>query len=108
MVFETKDQIIKRKKLARYRFRALILKARLNAYWLSELDDVSIGENVAKNITIILNRSHKKRSVLTIHDKTILKKKPNGRTKDETAQLKKLFDELPCLKIFTPVRNFFS
>lgn len=103
MVFETKEQIIKRQKLARYRFRAIIRKAQLNAYWLRELEDATLGENVAKNITIILNRSTEKRSVLTIHDKTILKKKAHERTKEERTHLTKLFDELPCFKIFDPV-----
>lgn len=118
MVFETKEQIIRRKKVARYRFRALIRKAHLNSYWLSQLDDLSLGENVSKNITIILNRSQKQRGVLTIHDKKCLKKLPGDRTKDEVEQLKKLFDELPCFQTIPPVsfqksfqrafRNIFS
>lgn len=104
MVFETKEQIIRRKKVARYRFRALIRKARLNAHWLSELEDLTLGENVAKNITIILNRSQQKRGVLTIHDKATLRKPPAERTKGEIEHLTMLFDELPCMSSISPVR----
>lgn len=103
MVYETKEQIIKRKKLARYRLRALIRKARLNAYWLSELDDLTLGDNALKNITIIMKRPTQSRSVLTIHDKTMLKKAQATRTMDEGENLTKLFDELPCFQSFTPV-----
>lgn len=102
MVFETKEQIIRRNKMARYRFRAIIRKAWLNSYWLSELDDLSLSDNVEKNIAIILNRSKTKRSVLTIHDKTILRTPLSERTKDDTKSLVKLIDELPCFKSFTP------
>lgn len=105
MVFETKEQIIRRKKIARYRFQALIRKARLNAHWLSELEDLTLGENVAKNITIIFNRSQQKRGVLTIHDKATLRKPPAERTKGETEHLATLFDELPCMSSISPVRN---
>lgn len=103
MVFETKEQIIRRKKMARYRFRALIRKAFVNSYWLSELDDLTLGENVSKNITIILKRSQKRHGVLTIHDKKSLKKSPADRSKDEVEHLKKLFEDLPCFQSIPPV-----
>lgn len=103
MVFETRDQIIKRKKMAKYRLRAFIRKAFLNSYWLSELDDVTLGENVSKNITIILKRSQKRHGMMTIHDKRNLKMSPENRTKDQVEQLKKLFDELPCFQSISPV-----
>lgn len=105
MVYETKEQIIRRKKMARYRFRAIIRKALLNSFWLSELDDLSLGDNVQKNITIILKRRQKMRGVLTIHDKTSLRKPPTERTNEEVLHLKKLFDELPCFSSLAPVRS---
>jgi hypothetical protein len=105
MVFETKEQIIKRKKLARYRFRTLIRKAYLNSYWLSELDDVALGENAARNIAIIMKRSNKRRGVLTLNDKTILKKPAEMRTKEENQQLMKLFDALNCFNVVPSVRK---
>lgn len=103
MVFETKEQIIRRKKAARYRFRTLIRKTSVNSFWLSELDDLTLGENASKNIAIILKRSQKQRSVLTIHEKTSLKKPAEDRSKDEVEHLKKLFDHLQCFQGISPV-----
>lgn len=95
MVFETKEQIIRRKKMARFRLRAIIKKARLNAYWLSELEDLTLGENAMKNIAIILQRPTESRGILTLHDKAILNKPAAVRTKQEVEHLTKVFDELP-------------
>lgn len=101
MVFETKDQIIRRKKLARFKFRFLARKALFNKAWLSELDE-QIGENVKKNIAIILKRPHRK-GALTIIEKRLLKKHWKSRSEEEEEKLKKLFDTLPCFRTFTPV-----
>jgi Cyclic nucleotide-binding domain len=101
-MLETKEQIAWRK-AAKYRLRALIRKVRLNAFWLSELEDVTLGQNVLKNITIILNRSREKRGVLTIHEKAMLRKAPQSRTREEIAHLSKMFDVLPCFKPFSPI-----
>lgn len=101
MVFETKDQIIRRKKLSRFKFRFLVRKAFFNKTWLSELDE-EIGENVMKNIAIILKRSHQK-GALTIIEKSILKKHWKSRSEEEEEKLQKLFDQLPCFQTFTPV-----
>lgn len=106
MVFETKEQIIRRKKMARYRLRAIIRKAHLNSFWLSELEDVTLGENVMKNITIILKQSQTKRSVLTIHDKKLLRKPLGDRTKEEVKQLIDSFHQLPCFQSFSPVKIY--
>lgn len=103
MVYETKEQIIRRKKVARYRLRAVIRKAHLNSFWLSELEDATLGDNVMKNITIILKQSQAKRSILTIHDKTMLRKPSAERTKDEVAHLNELFHQLPCFELIAPV-----
>ncbi|CRK89954.1 CLUMA_CG003682, isoform A [Clunio marinus] len=103
MVFETKEQIIKRTKLARYRFRVLIRKACLNSRWLSVLEDTKLGDNVLKNITIALKRSQQKQSVLTVHDKANLRKPFSERTKEVYAYLETLFDELQCFKSLTPI-----
>lgn len=103
MVFETKEQIIRRKKMAKYHLRALVRKARLNAYWLSELEDLKLGDDALKNITIIMRRPPESLGILTIHDKTILKRPHAARSKEEVAHLVKLFDELPCFKTINPV-----
>lgn len=102
MVFETKEQIIRRRKLARFKFRFLARKAFLNKSWLSELDDDVIGEDVKKNVAIILKRSHRKGAV-TIIEKRILKKHWKSRSNEEEEALQKLFDNLPCFQTFAPV-----
>lgn len=101
MVFETKDQIIRRKKLARFKFRFLARKAFFNKAWLSEIDE-TIGEDVKKNVAIILKRSHRK-GALTIIEKRILKKDWRYRSDEEVEALQKLSDTLPCFQYFTPV-----
>ena len=101
MVFITKEQIIKRKRLARFRFKTLVRKALFNKSWLSQIDD-QIGEDVKKNVAIILNRSNKKGGI-NLLEKSILKTPLNKRTEDEIGVLKKLFDKIPCFQRFTPV-----
>ena len=102
MVFETKDQIIRRKKLARFKFRTLVRKVFFNASWISELDEEKIGENVQKNVAIILKRSHKQ-GALTMIEKRILQKKWKDRNEEENKVLELLFNSLPCFASFTPV-----
>lgn len=101
MVYETKDQIIRRKKIARFKFRILARKVYFNKAWLSEIDE-QLGEDVKKNVAIILQRSRKK-GALTIIEKRILKKASGSRNEEEEEKLKKLFDHLPCFETFTPV-----
>lgn len=106
MVFETKDQIIRRQKLVRYKFKALARKAQLNSYWLTQLDDVDLSENVPTISAIRLKRKGK-RGVLTLQDKTLLRKPPAERTEEELKHLVNLLDELPGLKEFSPVMKAF-
>ena len=101
MVFLTKEQIIKRKREARFRFKTSVRKAFFNKKWLSELDE-KIGEDVKKNVAIILNRSNKKVGI-TLLEKSILKTPVNKRTEEEVDIVNKLFDKIPCFQIFMPV-----
>ncbi|CAO1431204.1 unnamed protein product [Diamesa serratosioi] len=105
MVYETKDQILKRKKLAKYRLRSLVRHALVNAYWLAELEDTRLGENVKRNVTIILKR-HKvqeKANLMSIIYKRILKTDPQKRTQNELKNLETLFGNLPCFKYYSPL-----
>lgn len=106
MVFETKEQIIKRKRMARYRFKAIARKAQFNSYWL--LDDIDIDKNVPKNVAVLLKRFKERRGVLTLQEKSLLRKSSAARTKEDFKHLEKLFDELPCFKEFSPVSFFFA
>lgn len=105
MVFETKEQIIKRKRAARYRFQRVALSASKNP-WIADQQDAELGDDALKNVAIILNRSQRTEHVqLLLHDKTSLRKPLNKRTKDEIIHLELLFDKLPCFQSFSPVRS---
>lgn len=101
MVYLTKEQIFKRKRLARFRFKTLARKAFLNKSWLSEIDD-QIGEDVKKNVAIILNRSVHKQG-LSLLEKSITKIPPNQRTGEELKKLEKVCENIPCFQVFIPV-----
>jgi hypothetical protein len=107
-MFYTREEKIRRRRLARYRLRALIRKVYLNYLWLSELEDLKLGDDAQKNITIILRRPTQQRGMLTIHDKRILNTKHIDRTEEEKIELLKLLDELPCFKNYPPVINLLS
>lgn len=105
MVFLTREEQIKRRKLIRYRFRALIRKVYQNWLWLSELEDLQLGDDPQKNIDIILHRPTQQRGMLSIHDRRILNKNPRERTEDEKDELLELFKELSCFKNY-PIVSF--
>lgn len=105
MVFLTREERIKRRKLIRYRFRALIRKVYQNLLWLSELEDLQLGDDAQKNIAIILHRPTQQRGMLTIHDRRILHKNPRDRTADEREELLELFKGLSCFKDIQWVRE---
>lgn len=108
MVFLTREERIKRRKLVRYRFRALVRRVYHNWQWLSELEDKQLGDDVQKNIAIILHRPTQKFGMLTIHDRRILYKNPRDRTKEEKDELFELFKELSCFEEFQMVREIFT
>ena len=95
--------MIKRKRRAKYRFKSLIRKVFLNTFWLTELEEQKLGQNVKRNITIILKRQQVRKSILTILDKRILNKLPNDRTKEEKEKLADIFQELNCFRNLPPV-----
>lgn len=98
MVFLSREERIKRRKLVRYRFRALIRKVYQNWLWLSQLEDLQLGDDPQKNIAIILHRPTQQRGMLSIHDRRILYKNPHDRTEEEREELLELFKELSCFK----------
>lgn len=50
----------KRRVLARLRFKSLIRKTIINNHWLSELEDQRLGDNVKRNVSIIMKRKGEK------------------------------------------------
>ncbi len=55
----------KRKQLAKFRFKSLCRKVIVNAYWLSAIEDTTLGSNPRRNINILVRRSGKK-GILTL------------------------------------------
>lgn len=105
MVFETKEQIIKRKRAARYRFQRIALSASRNP-WIADQQDTKLGDDALKNVAIILNRSQRTEHVqLLLHDKTALRKPLEKRTEPEILHLEQLFEKLPCFQQFSPVNS---
>jgi hypothetical protein len=100
MVFETKEQIYRRKRHAVFRFRSLVTKAFFNSAWLSEIDE-KIGEDAKRNIAIILNR--RKKGVISVHDKSLLMKQPQYRTEEDFQRLQKLFNTFSAFQKYSPV-----
>lgn len=93
----------RRRLKARLNFKSLIRKVILNNYWLSELENQVIGENVKRNVQIITRRRETKWSLLSIVDKTILNIPAHERTNEQKRHLVPLFLDLPCLSRFSPV-----
>lgn len=109
MVFLTREERIRRRKLIRYRFRALVRRVFNNWQWLSEYEDQQLGDDVQKNIAIIMHRPiHKMKGMLTIHDRRILMKIPRSRTEAEKNELFELFKGLSCFEKFQMVRKFLT
>jgi hypothetical protein len=101
MVYETREQLEKRKLSARYKLRSIIRKVGVNKSWLSNVD-AQIGDNVRKNVAILLRKKPKK-EMLTIYDRKILKTPPHRRTEMDVLKLEILFEKLPCFATFSPV-----
>lgn len=59
------EEKLRRKRLAKFRFKSLVRKVAINVFWLSELDDVTIGDNAKRNIQVIIRKKGQK-GILTI------------------------------------------
>lgn len=56
---------IKKRRLARIRFRSLIKTVILNRKWLAEFEDVTLGDNVNRNVAILV-RSKGQKGILSL------------------------------------------
>lgn len=56
---------MRKKRLAKFRFKSLVRKVICNARWLNELEEQKLGDNVKRNVAIILRRKGYK-SILSI------------------------------------------
>lgn len=88
--------------MARIRFKSLIQKVRVNVFWLSELENQTLGDNVRRNVAIILRRKGFK-GILTLMDKRILNTPVELRTIEEKKRILNILSELKCFQRFSPV-----
>ncbi|XP_053681627.1 cyclic nucleotide-binding domain-containing protein 2-like [Sabethes cyaneus] len=93
------EEKLRRRRLARFRFKALVRLVICNNYWLSEIDEQEIGENARRNIAIIVRRKGRK-GLLTLFEKAILNQPAKDRTAEQRAKLVELFRRLECLSRF--------
>lgn len=82
------DKIVERRLRARRRFRQIVRQVIQNLHWIADIDDEKITENVQKNINIIYRKKTEKK-LLSLADKSLLRKRAEWRTKEENYQLYK-------------------
>ncbi|ETN64694.1 hypothetical protein AND_003556, partial [Anopheles darlingi] len=94
------EEKLKRRRLARFRFRRLVHVVIFNRYWIAEIEDEDIGSNVHRNVAVIEKRlTHK--GTLTIIDKRILNSPGEKRSEADRRSLKTVFRKLDCMQDFT-------
>ncbi|XP_058811524.1 cAMP-dependent protein kinase type I-alpha regulatory subunit-like [Topomyia yanbarensis] len=96
------EEKLRRRRVARFRFKALVRLVICNNYWLSDIDEQEIGENARRNIALIVRRKGKK-GLLTLLEKAILNQRAEDRTQEQILKLNEVFRKLECLSHF-PVK----
>uniref|UniRef100_A0AAG5DU68 Cyclic nucleotide-binding domain-containing protein n=1 Tax=Anopheles atroparvus TaxID=41427 RepID=A0AAG5DU68_ANOAO len=94
------EEKLRRRRLARFRFKQLIHVVICNRYWIAEIEDQEIGNSVHRNVAVIERRlTHK--GTLTIIEKKILNSPPGERTEDARRILRLVFRKIECMQEFT-------
>uniref|UniRef100_A0A182QK65 Cyclic nucleotide-binding domain-containing protein n=1 Tax=Anopheles farauti TaxID=69004 RepID=A0A182QK65_9DIPT len=91
------EENLRRRRLARFRFKRLVRVVLANRYWIAEIEDREIGNNVHRNVAVIDRRlTHK--GTLTIIEKKILNSAPEERTEEQRRVLTVVLRKLDCLQ----------
>ncbi|XP_072394898.1 uncharacterized protein [Diabrotica undecimpunctata] len=90
-----------RRKRALRRFRAIVHLVMANLYWIGDPEDMKIGDNVKRNIRLLMRRK-RIQSLLTIKEKSILNKPKEMRTDEEKKILVKCISGLRCFRKYPP------
>ena len=88
--------------MAKFRFRALVRKVVINNAWLRELEDTKLGDNVRRNVAIIL-RGKCEKGILTIQEKALLNIPLEERTPAVKKKLIAIMTGLECFRHYPPV-----
>lgn len=93
---------MRKKRLARFRFRSLVRKVIANQAWLSEIDEGGFGDNVRKNVAIIVRRKGVK-GILTLEEKAMLNTPVQYRTDEQRKAIVLIIAALKCFDNYQPV-----
>uniref|UniRef100_A0A182XC37 Cyclic nucleotide-binding domain-containing protein n=1 Tax=Anopheles quadriannulatus TaxID=34691 RepID=A0A182XC37_ANOQN len=94
------EEKLKKRRLARFRFKRLVHVVICNRYWITEIEDREIGNNVTRNVAVIDRRlTHK--GTLTIIEKKILNSPPADRTREQRRVLRTVLRKIECLQELT-------
>ncbi|KAJ2951790.1 hypothetical protein O0L34_g13955 [Tuta absoluta] len=94
---EDPELLMRRKFLAKCRFRALVRKVMCNLHWLVEDDEVYEGDNVKRRVEQAM-RAKKKAKLLSLSDKVLLNKPVSDRTEVEKRWIYRKIGGLKCFK----------
>ncbi|XP_053669706.1 uncharacterized protein LOC128720086 [Anopheles nili] len=91
------EEKLKKRRLARFRFKRLVHVVICNHFWIAEIEDRDIGNNVHRNVAVIDRRlTHK--GTLTIIEKKILNSPPEERTLSQRRVLTVVLRKIECLQ----------
>lgn len=93
---------MRKKRLARFRFRSLVRKVIANLQWLSELEETTMGDNVRRNVAIIVRRKGVK-GILTLGEKAMLNTPMQYRTDAQRRAIVMILASLKCFDNYQPV-----
>lgn len=93
---------LRKRRLARFRFRSLIRKVIINQKWLSEIEETTLGDNVYKNVAIIVRRKGVK-GILTLQEKALLNTTIQYRTEAQRRAIVLIIASLKCFDNYQPV-----
>ncbi|KAK5643956.1 hypothetical protein RI129_007801 [Pyrocoelia pectoralis] len=96
LVIMTPEQIQAKQFRAKCRFRALVRKVIRNLYWLDDIEDQDLSDNVTKNIYLLTRRKHA--NALSLTDKSILCTPVSKRTDMDKAHLYRAIGGLKCFR----------
>ncbi|KAK5644898.1 hypothetical protein RI129_006198 [Pyrocoelia pectoralis] len=92
----TPEQILAKQFRAKCRFKAVVRKVIRNIYWLDDIEDRIISDDVNKNIYLLTRR--KSSNTLSINDKSILCTPVDKRTDMDKAHLYRTIGGLKCFR----------
>ncbi|KAJ8922627.1 hypothetical protein NQ315_007659 [Exocentrus adspersus] len=86
---------------ARMRFKAVVRLVIENLFWLQDVGDYKLTDNVMKNIQLLTRRKVKK-CTLTLQERAILNKRKEDRTEEDNQILNRAIGGLKCFRRYPP------